>query len=347
MSKPILRMLLAALTVCAACTALTASAQQYAGPLLPHVGGRVTTAFSNHFGPDAESTVTFTSVTPQAISIDYVSSRGLLSQRDIQASDQSTARKYVLGYAKNMPRVIPGSTSLGISTAVLEELRNTGHASLNLVYDADLNSIDGQLYLVERAKKVPIIVENKLMDVEAIKAEGKFGSGSRYGTATFVFLDNKSNPMLIDSNIKFSWEDRPREERIIQVTAGQSMKSAMEQSLSTLKRYDLYGLHFDFDKASLRPESAALLDDIALTLKSNPSWSLRIVGHTDSIGEPAYNQKLSNERAGAVVAALTKLGVAATRLEFSGAGEAEPKGDNGTLEGRALNRRVELIRTDK
>jgi flagellar motor protein MotB len=99
------------------------------------------------------------------------------------------------------------------------------------------------------------------------------------------------------SIIQLSWEPQPRTEGIVRVAAGGSMRSAMEQSLSTLRKYDLYGIHFNFDKATMRPESASLVKDIALTLTHNPTWILQINGHTDSIGNAAYNQKLSAARA--------------------------------------------------
>jgi outer membrane protein OmpA-like peptidoglycan-associated protein len=153
--------------------------------------------------------------------------------------------------------------------------------------------------------------------------------------------------MMIKSTIQFSWENQPRTEGIVRVAAGESMRSAMEQSLSTLRKYDLYGIHFDFDKASMRPESAALIKDIATTLQHNPTWTLQINGHTDSIGDPAYNQKLSAARAKTVADAPTKRGIAARRLKSAGLGVTQPKGSNTTLEGRALNRRVELVRTDR
>ena len=153
--------------------------------------------------------------------------------------------------------------------------------------------------------------------------------------------------MMIQSTLQFSWEKQLRAERIVRVTAGASMKSAMEQSLSTLRKYDVYGLHFDFDKATLRPESAKLIKDIATTLKNNPTWTLQINGHTDSIGDTGYNQKLSSERAASVGAALIQQGVEANRLMTGGFGETQPKGNNATLDGRALNRRVELLRTDR
>jgi len=97
----------------------------------------------------------------------------------------------------------------------------------------------------------------------------------------------------------------------------------------------------------MRSESAALVKDIALTLTHNPTWTLQINGHTDSIGNAAYNQKLSAARAKSVADALIKRGIAATRLQTAGLGFTQPKGDNSTLEGRAFNRRVELVRTDR
>jgi hypothetical protein len=103
--------------------ALTAPAIAQDGALSPHVGGKVTTAFSNHFGPDAESTLTFLSVQPDSTVIGYESSRGLSVQRTILARDQASARKYVLGYAANMRRQHHNPSRFD----VLERLRYPSH----------------------------------------------------------------------------------------------------------------------------------------------------------------------------------------------------------------------------
>lgn len=322
-------------------------AQGNAGPLLPHVGAQVSTSFSNTFGPDAESTLTFTAVTPELMSINYSSSRGLVVKRDLRTIDLESARTYVLGYAPNMPVVIPGTTSLGISAASLIELRTTGRTALSLIYDADLGKIDGELMLVAKDIKIPLLIEDQVADAPAVRATGTFGAGGHHGTGDFFFLDNKNNPMMLQDSIQFSWEKQPRLERITRVTAGSSMRSAMEQSLRTMRSYDLYGIRFDFDKSTIRPETGSLITDIAVMLKNNPTWRLQINGHTDSIGDAAYNQRLSAERAAAVKNALVKLDVDGSRLQTAGFGETKPKGDNSTLEGRALNRRVELVRTDR
>ncbi|MEQ1578082.1 MAG: OmpA family protein [Hyphomicrobium sp.] len=324
-----------------------ALAEEYAGPLLPHTGGQVTTAFSNRFGPDAEGTVTFTAISPEQLSLNYSSSRGLAVQRNILNADRETAKSYVLGYAAGMPLVIPNTTSLGISGTSLVELRTTGKTALSLVHDAKLTRIDGLLTLVEKDIKIPVLIEDQVVQVPAVHASGTFSSGDKGGTGDFYFLDNKNNPLMLQSTIQFSWEKELRAERITRVTAGASMKSAMEQSLSTLRRYDHYGIHFDFDKATVQAQSSALMKDIAITLKNNPTWTLQINGHTDSIGNQAYNQKLSAERASSVAAALTAQGIAPARLQTGGFGATVPKGDNATLQGRAINRRVEFLRTDK
>ncbi|MBL8565200.1 MAG: OmpA family protein [Hyphomicrobiaceae bacterium] len=326
---------------------MPAAAQKYAGPLMPHVGGQIDYAFANRYGPDAEARVTFAAVDDTFLKIDYFSTRGLFVQRDIAVKDRDFSKTYVLGYSAKMPRMIPQSTSLGISGAALLELRNSGRTQLRLIYDEKMSVLDGQLVLKRKDIKIPLIIENQLQDVSVIHAIGTFGGGNKTGTGEFYFADHKENPMLIQSAIQFSWEKEPRVERIVRVSAGDSMKSSMEQSLATVRKYDLYGIHFDFDKTTLQSSARSLIKDIALTLKNNPNWTLQINGHTDSIGESGYNQKLSAQRAASVAKAIVAEGIKADRLSTGGFGAAKPKGDNATLEGRALNRRVELLRTDK
>ncbi len=129
-------------------------------------------------------------------------------------------------------------------------------------------------------------------------------------------------------------------------TATAYSKEAMEQALATKHHYDLYGIHFDFDKAAIQSDSNALLDDITTTLKQFPEWRLRITGHTDSIGDAAYNEELSMNRANAIKQALADRGIDAARLEALGVGEKQSVASNDTPEGQALNRRVELARLD-
>jgi hypothetical protein len=126
--------------------------------------------------------------------------------------------------------------------------------------------------------------------------------------------------------------------------AKQYKLETMEQALETKERFDLYGLRFESGQSTIPAGAQPLLDDIATMLKNFPEWRLRIVGHTDATGETQPNETLSLERASAIKAALVGLGVEEQRLATGGVGEKRPVAGNDTPEGRALNRRVELVR---
>jgi len=246
-----------------------------------------------------------------------------------------------------MPAVIPGTTSLGISGAVLAQLRSTGTAPLTLVYSDRLDRIDCTLTAVAVDVKVPMLVEDRIFDLPAVQARAECGSGDRRGTGQLVFANDVNNPILIESVLNFSWESRPRTERVTRVVAGPGLHRDMEQSLNTLGTYDVYGLLFDFDSTNLRPDTAELVRDIARMLQANANWVIRIAGHTDAVGGADYNLRLSAGRAESVRRALIEQGVAPSRLETIGYGESQPRADNSTLYGRAINRRVEFRRLDR
>ncbi len=99
---------------------------------------------------------------------------------------------------------------------------------------------------------------------------------------------------------------------------------------------------FDFDKAVLKPEGKAKLDDLVGKLKATALEVIIAIGHTDSIGSDAYNQKLSVRRAEAVKAYLVSKGIEPNRIYTEGKGKSQPIASNSTAEGRAKNRRVEI-----
>lgn len=118
------------------------------------------------------------------------------------------------------------------------------------------------------------------------------------------------------------------------------MSAALEKTGSV----NLYGIQFDFDKDILKPVSKPTLDEIGKLLQAKPNLRLKIVGHTDSKGTQDYNLDLSSRRAGNVAAALVGgYGVDPARLSSEGAGPSRPIASNDTEEGRAKNRRVELL----
>jgi OmpA-OmpF porin, OOP family len=120
--------------------------------------------------------------------------------------------------------------------------------------------------------------------------------------------------------------------------------AAMADGLSASGRIALYGIHFDTAKSDLKPESEPALSEIAKLLKGNANLKVFVAGHTDMVGDPAANLKLSLARAHSVINALvTKHGIAGSRLTPFGAGPYAPLATNKTEEGRAKNRRVELV----
>jgi OOP family OmpA-OmpF porin len=104
----------------------------------------------------------------------------------------------------------------------------------------------------------------------------------------------------------------------------------------------LRGVNFDFDKSNIRPDAAVILDEAVAAL-SGSSSAVSVEGHTDWVGSDAYNQGLSERRAESVRRYLVEHGVDESRLSTVGYGESRPVASNETREGRALNRRVELL----
>ena len=123
-----------------------------------------------------------------------------------------------------------------------------------------------------------------------------------------------------------------------EVTAGDMLAALNKQGFVALY------INFDTDKATIKPESKPIIDQIVKLLKDNPSLKVGIEGHTDSTGNPARNKTLSQQRAESVVSALVKAGIDAKRLTATGWGQDKPIADNKTEEGKAKNRRVEIVK---
>ncbi len=120
--------------------------------------------------------------------------------------------------------------------------------------------------------------------------------------------------------------------------------SEISQSLTANGKVAIYGILFDTNKAIIKPASRPSIDQIATFLKANPRVKLHVVGHTDSVGSFESNLQLSRRRAEAVAKALTQeYGIAAGRLIANGVASLAPVASNATEDGRARNRRVELV----
>src|ERR1041385_7031356 len=130
-----------------------------------------------------------------------------------------------------------------------------------------------------------------------------------------------------------------KQERELRQINGVSVTRTSPNELNVTVRNEVL---FDFNSAGLRSASRQSLREMANVFEKYPNTTIEVDGHTDSIGTAAYNQRLSERRAGSVVNYLEQLGVRGSRLDPIGYGESQPRATNSTANGRQLNRRVEI-----
>jgi outer membrane protein OmpA-like peptidoglycan-associated protein len=123
-----------------------------------------------------------------------------------------------------------------------------------------------------------------------------------------------------------------------QITANEMLEALESKGFIALY------INFDVDKATIKPESQPIIEQIAAMLRDNPELAVSVEGHTDNTGTPDHNTALSRQRAEAVVAALVKSGIDGKRLSAVGWGQDKPIADNRSEEGRSKNRRVEIVK---
>jgi outer membrane protein OmpA-like peptidoglycan-associated protein len=217
----------------------------------------------------------------------------------------------------------------------------------------------GTLKRVE-AKPIPfnVILNDDPVELMAIHARGQLGEDP----AEFWILDDGDNPLAL------KWEVAGSRLQVIRLSYPENVPSTTKEAgpatsapaaanaaAGTAKRIEedlakdgrsiIYGIYFDFASDRIKEESEPVLSEIAQVLRTNPTWNLNVEGHTDSIGSDADNLDLSRRRSAAVKQALTtRYKIDLNRLQTSGYGESRPKDRNDTMEGRARNRRVELVK---
>lgn len=197
-------------------------------------------------------------------------------------------------------------------------------------------------YALKEGKPLLSNVEIQFNYIEALRAQGAeiLSSGGRDMTARLL-RDGQVIWIKIyadQSSVEVSaLEEKPFEPSI--KPAQQEIRGALDKT----GRVALY-VNFDFDKATLRPEAAPVVGQVAAMLKTDPALRLGIEGHTDGLGSAARNQTLSEERARSFAAALAATGIATDRLQPAGFGADKPLATNDTSDGRAKNRRVELVK---
>ena len=165
---------------------------------------------------------------------------------------------------------------------------------------------------------------------------------------------NRVSTILVEKDEKETWLEVRTNDQFYRLTIIEREKmaqvltadaGAMGNDINNTGHVSVYGIYFDTGKSEIKPESDAAIEQISLLLKNNGSLKLYVVGHTDNIGTIDGNMKLSKDRANAVVSALTaKYAIPADRLLPYGVASLTPVASNDNEEGRAKNRRVELVK---
>ena len=333
---------------------------------------RIVTAIARAEG-DYESIKTVTAVGPADVTIAYSAQvpkgpgmfRNFQMRRTVRQRDLEDARFYAHYFHTRGSVTIPGSTAIGVSRAVLHALKTGGSAELDIVpggssgAPADTTTHPNLYdYLVTyRLSRVgtgtvplTVAVNDTVVTLPAIQARGDY-MGDK---AELLILDDEDNPLTLAYRFDTGGEpaDGGLDLQVVKIaydckaTAAQADRvTLLERALRERRRAVVYDLYFDFNSADIRHESDSTLNVIAQVLRRNPDWKLSIEGHTDAVASDQYNLELSGRRAAAVKGALVgTFGIVGGRLATAGYGESRPQDRNDTIEGRARNRRVELVR---
>jgi outer membrane protein OmpA-like peptidoglycan-associated protein len=186
-------------------------------------------------------------------------------------------------------------------------------------------------------------LQSRIQDQRYFAARVPVEGGDAYlALMTWVMQDSTYCKALTDrtATLAILVEPKAREQKMVLVKAEE-----MAAGIAKDGRIALYGIYFDTDKADLKPESNPTLEQIAALMKADPKLNILVVGHTDNQGGFDHNIELSKRRAAAVAQALaSRHGIAASRLKPYGVGMTAPAASNDSDQGRAKNRRVELVK---
>lgn len=203
--------------------------------------------------------------------------------------------------------------------------------------------VKGYVYNIKTHKRLTAELELTDLETEKTLTHISTDKNGDYLVTLPVGKDyafNVSKPGFLFYSRNFSLKDTSDQQKAFHLNIG---LQPLEVNASTT----LENIFFDFDQYDLKPESVAELNKVVQLMKTNPSLTIQINGYTDSTGTPQHNLALSQHRAQAVVNYLISRGIAKNRLQAHGFGAAHPVASNQIEEGRALNRRTEMVVTGK
>ncbi|HEX9892557.1 MAG TPA: OmpA family protein [Gemmatimonadales bacterium] len=329
----------------------TARAQSPQVPFAPAL--QLTWASSLSGEPDYETVITVKQVDSGEARLTIAWNRGARREwqsveRRVSSRERRLARSFYFYSSTSNPREYRGTTQSLLSGAVLNQLKSAGRADVVLLVPSLSNlPFRGTLQRAGTgAEPFPVLLNGKRVMLPGIRARGQF-KGDRLLDFDVLVWDNPEAPWVLEATSKQVEEDRGGRRLLVRIgtdARGQEVASTLDERC-TVSIHDIY---FATGSDALDSTSAPALGAIARTLESHPDWRITIVGHTDSIGADAANLDLSRRRAERVRTTLVgEYGIAADRLKSDGRGEKQPLDDNGTISGRARNRRVDLVRACK
>ncbi|WP_180134241.1 OmpA family protein [Acinetobacter sp. YH12071] len=208
----------------------------------------------------------------------------------------------------------------------------------------NLDAVIKQLGGVEVANsQIPKELANSLPDAIRVQHGSGLADIYNYPAQTYVIRQADKNIWFHLAQSGHYMGLMVAESQPLNITAKALTSSALKQSLDQDSKVSVQ-INFATDQADILPDSQEQIDQIIALLKDNDDLKLGIYGHTDNTGDAAHNLKLSEQHAQAVVTALTKAGIDTNRLTAKGFGDTQPVADNATEDGKAKNRRVELVK---
>jgi outer membrane protein OmpA-like peptidoglycan-associated protein len=311
-----------------------------------------------------DSTVTTTNATQEYKNDNGAMSRAMTITNKNCNTDYQSADSYMTVNSRQLPQLMHDLTRFRLSDKTFQEIKSTGRTKFTYVdiwHAGDGVKLTNEVGTLARVEpqdvKYPMIVNDQRVELPVIHLMGGMTSAGKdprpvdqrptKSAGELFVLDDPADPLVLNWRLKDPLlHDGNFRVEVVKINFPVAKpENILEKQLTQEKRAVTYGIYFDFNKDTLKPESEPVLKEIAQAMTHNPDWKLTVEGHTDNIGGDTYNLDLSKRRAAAVKQALiTQYNIAPDRLLTGGFGASRPVETNDTLEGRARNRRVELVR---